>query len=43
MLTVLYFILTGLFAFLTWQAFQANQKNRSSYTLLLLLVLAGLV
>ena len=43
MLTVLYFILTGLFAFLTWQAFQANQKNRSSYTLLLLLVLAGLL
>lgn len=43
MLTVLYFILTGLFVFLTWQAFQANQKVRSSYTVLLLLVLAGLV
>lgn len=43
MLTVLYFILTVLFVFLTWQAFQANQKVRSSYTVLLLLVLAGLV
>lgn len=43
MLTVLYFILTGLFVFLTWQAFQANQKVRSSYTVLLLPVLAGLV
>lgn len=43
MLTVLYFILTGLFVYLTWQAFQANQKVRSSYTVLLLLVLAGLV
>lgn len=43
MLTVLYFILTGLFVYLTWQAFQANQKVRSSYTVLLLPVLAGLV
>lgn len=43
MLTVLYFILTGLFVYLTWQAFQANLKVRSSYTVLLLLVLAGLV
>lgn len=43
MLTILYFILTGLFAFLTWQAIQTNQKIRSSYTLLLLLVLAGLM
>jgi hypothetical protein len=43
MLTVLYFILTGLFAFLTWQAVQENRKVRSSYTLLLLLVLTGLV
>ncbi|MBK6792924.1 MAG: hypothetical protein IPG80_10380 [Anaerolineales bacterium] len=43
MLTVLYFILRGLFGIsLTWQAFGAYQKNRSSYTLLLLIVLAGL-
>lgn len=42
MLTVLYFILAGLFAFLAWQTFQTNQKARSSYTLLLLLVLVGL-
>lgn len=43
MLTVLYLVLTALFAYLTWQSVRLYGQRRSSYTLLLLPVLAGLV
>ncbi|MDW8319649.1 MAG: hypothetical protein RMN53_17625 [Anaerolineae bacterium] len=43
MLTVLYLVLAALFAYLTWQSSRLYGQQRSSYTLLLLLVLAGLV
>lgn len=43
MLTVLYLVLTALFAYLTWQSGRLYGQRRSSYTLLLFLVLAGLV
>lgn len=43
MLTILYLVLAALLAYLTWQSVQLYQRGRSSYTLLLLVVLAGLV
>lgn len=43
MLTVLYLVLTALFAYLTWQSVRLYGQRRSSYTLLLIPVLAGLV
>lgn len=43
MLTILYLVLTVVFAYLAWQSFHLYQRSRSSYTLLLAAVLAGLV
>lgn len=42
MLTVLYFGFIAAFAYLTWQSVGIYQSRRSSYALLLLIVLAGL-
>ncbi len=42
MLTILYVVFVAAFAYLTWQAVGLYQNKRSSYTLLLLIVLAGL-
>ena len=42
MLTVLYIVFVAAFAYLTWQSVGVYQSKRSSYALLLLIVLAGL-
>lgn len=42
MLTILYVVFVAAFAYLTWQTVGLYQNKRSSYTLLLLIVLAGL-
>lgn len=42
MLTILYLVFVAAFAYLTWQTVGLYQNKRSSYTLLLLIVLAGL-
>jgi hypothetical protein len=42
MLTVLYIVFVALFLYLTWQTIRVYQNRRSSYALLLLIVLAGL-
>ena len=42
MLTILYIVFVGMFVYLTWQTVGVYRNNRSSYTLLLLIVLAGL-
>ena len=42
MLTVLYIVFVAAFAYLTWQSVGVYQSRRSSYALLLLIVLAGL-
>jgi hypothetical protein len=42
MLTIVYVILVAAFAYLTWQTLGLYQSKRSAYTLLLLIVLAGL-
>ena len=42
MLTVLYIVFVALFVYLTWQTVGVYQNKRLSYTLLLLIVLAGL-
>ena len=42
MLTVLYIVFVAAFAYLTWQSVGVYQSKRSSYVLLLLIVLAGL-
>lgn len=42
MLTILYIVFVAAFAYLTWQSVGVYQSKRSSYALLLLLVLAGL-
>ncbi|GIK55681.1 MAG: hypothetical protein BroJett015_13440 [Chloroflexota bacterium] len=43
MLTILYLILAIVFAYLVWQAARIYQAKNSSYTLLLLIVLIGLL
>jgi hypothetical protein len=43
MLTALYLVLAALFAYLTWQSSRVYGQRRSSHTLLLSVVLAGLV
>ncbi len=43
MLTALYFVLAVLFAYLTWQSSRLYGQQRSSYALVLLAILAGLV
>lgn len=42
MLTILYVVFVAAFAYLTWQTVGLYRNKRSSYTLLLLIVLAGL-
>lgn len=42
MLTVLYIVFVAAFAYLTWQSVGVYRSKRSSYALLLLIVLAGL-
>ena len=42
MLTVLYIVFVAAFVYLTWQSVGVYQSKRSSYALLLLIVLAGL-
>jgi hypothetical protein len=42
MLTILYIVFVAAFAYLTWQSVGIYQSKRSSYALLLLIVLAGL-
>ncbi|GAB4403226.1 MAG: hypothetical protein OHK003_31020 [Anaerolineales bacterium] len=42
MLTILYIIFVAAFVYLTWQSVGVYQSKRSSYALLLLIVLAGL-
>ena len=42
MLTTLYIVFVAAFAYLTWQSVGVYQSKRSSYALLLLIVLAGL-
>lgn len=42
MLTALYIVFVALFVYLTWQTVGVYRNKRSSYTLLLLIVLAGL-
>lgn len=42
MLTVLYIVFVAAFMYLTWQSVGVYQSKRSSYALLLLIVLAGL-
>ena len=42
MLTILYIVFVVAFAYLTWQTVGVYRNKRSSYTLLLLIVLAGL-
>jgi hypothetical protein len=42
MLTVLYIVFVALFVYLTWLTIGVYKNKRSSYTLLLLIVLAGL-
>lgn len=42
MLTILYIVFVVVFVYLTWQSVGAYQSKRSSYALLLLIVLAGL-
>lgn len=42
MLTILYIVFVGMFVYLTWQTVGVYRNKRSSYTLLLLIVLAGL-
>jgi hypothetical protein len=42
MLTVLYIVFVAAFAYLTWQSVGVYQSKRTSYSLLLLIVLAGL-
>lgn len=42
MLTVLYIVFMAAFAYLAWQSVEVYQSKRSSYALLLLIVLAGL-
>jgi hypothetical protein len=42
MLTILYIVFVAAFAYLTWQSVGVYQRKRSSYALLLLIVLAGL-
>ncbi|MBN8656686.1 MAG: hypothetical protein J0M11_13200 [Anaerolineae bacterium] len=42
MLTILYIVFVAAFAYLTWQSVGVYQSKRSSYALLLLIVLAGL-
>ncbi len=43
MLTLLYFVIVLAFAHFTWQALQVYRYGRTSYVLLLIIVLAGLV
>lgn len=42
MLTILYIVFVAAFAYLTWQSVGVYRSKRSSYALLLLIVLAGL-
>ncbi len=42
MLTALYFVITAVFVLFTWKAAQIYRQGRSSYALLLTIVLAGL-
>jgi hypothetical protein len=42
MLTLLYFVIVLTFAYFTWQALQIYRHGRTSYVLLLIIVLAGL-
>lgn len=43
MLTMLYLIFVSVFVYFTWQAIQLYRQGRSSYALLLTVVLAGLI